>query len=80
MAFAAASSASLLAIGPHLPSLLEMDALGYYKGALNLMRHGVFSEASAPNLHPISFRTPGYPFLLAGLFRLTGPGVLGPPC
>ncbi len=76
--FGAAACLSLGLMAPHLPSLLEMDSLGYYKSAINLMRHGVFSEAGAPGLHPISFRTPGYPFLLAGLFRLTGPGVLAP--
>lgn len=73
---AAIAAVALGIMSRHLPSLLEMDALGYYKSAINLMRHGVFSEASAPGLHPISFRTPGYPALLSALFRVTGPGVV----
>jgi len=61
-----------------LPTLLHMDSLGYYKSAINLARHGVFSEASAPDLHPISFRTPGYPAFLAAFFLMFGPGVYLP--
>lgn len=76
--FAAVSGAWLAWWWHDLPTLLHMDSLGYYKSAVNLARHGVFSEASAPNLHPISFRTPGYPALLAVFFKFFGAGVYIP--
>ena len=53
-----------------IPGMVESDALGYHKGASNLLHAGVFSESDTPPLVPISFRTPGYPFFLAVLYGL----------
>jgi hypothetical protein len=77
-AFAVVAGAWLAWWWRDLPTLLHMDSLGYYKSAVNLARHGVFSEASAPDLHPISFRTPGYPAFLAVFFFVFGAGAYIP--
>jgi 4-amino-4-deoxy-L-arabinose transferase-like glycosyltransferase len=53
-------------------SLVHGDAAGYWRAAVTLARHGVFSETPAPNFFPVSHRTPGYPWVLAQAFRLFG--------
>ena len=55
-----------------VPQLVYSDAEGYFKSAVNLKNHGVFSESEGETLYPISFRTPGYPFFLSILFRIFG--------
>ena len=61
-----------LVSNPRLDHLLFSDALGYYKAGKNLKMYGIFSESSSPPLFAISFRTPLYPFLLAGIFGIFG--------
>lgn len=53
-------------------SLVHGDAAGYWRAAITLARHGVFSETPAPNFFPVSHRTPAYPWTLAQAFRLFG--------
>jgi 4-amino-4-deoxy-L-arabinose transferase-like glycosyltransferase len=51
-------------------ALLTGDAKGYAILAKNILEHGVFSVAQQPPYYPESFRSPGYPFFLAGLFAI----------
>lgn len=51
-------------------ALLTGDAKGYAILAHNILEHGVFSVAQEPPYYPESFRSPGYPFFLAGLFAI----------
>ncbi|MCG3136982.1 MAG: hypothetical protein HJJLKODD_00823 [Phycisphaerae bacterium] len=43
----------------------SLDAGEYYQIARNLAEHGVFSQSTTPPLQPDTWRTPGYPLLLA---------------
>lgn len=54
------------------PVALTGDSKGYILLAQNLLDHRVFSLADAPPYAPESFRSPGYPVFLAGLFALVG--------
>src|SRR3989344_3594194 len=53
------------------PISLTGDSKGYILLAQNLLEHHVFS-LSEPSYAPESFRSPGYPVFLAGLFALFG--------
>jgi len=48
------------------------DSYEYHRLALNIIRHGSFSQSPSPPLEPETIRTPGYPFLVAGLYQLIG--------
>lgn len=50
---------------------LTGDASGYVTLASNLLEHHAFSFSAEAPFTPDSFRAPGYPLLLAGLFALT---------
>lgn len=47
------------------------DAPNYMELAHNLNEHGVFSRFASPPYSPESFRTPGYPFIIALFLALT---------
>lgn len=47
------------------------DAPNYMELAQNLREHGVFSRFTYPPYSPESFRTPGYPFIIALFLALT---------
>ncbi|MBN1866387.1 glycosyltransferase family 39 protein [Candidatus Sumerlaeota bacterium] len=48
------------------------DSEGYHQLALNLLHHGVFSQAKAEPLVPDFFRAPLYPLLLAAVYGVSG--------
>jgi hypothetical protein len=48
------------------------DALEYHRLGLNLATHGEFSNTEEPPFEPDTWRTPGYPLLLALLFSMFG--------
>jgi 4-amino-4-deoxy-L-arabinose transferase-like glycosyltransferase len=48
------------------------DSASYHSLAVNILNHGVFSRTSGPPFVYESFRTPGYPLLLAAVYRLFG--------
>lgn len=54
------------------PSFLTGDSRAYALLAEHLLGHGVFSLAAQPPYHPDSFRAPGYPLFLAGLYAVAG--------
>jgi 4-amino-4-deoxy-L-arabinose transferase-like glycosyltransferase len=57
---------------------VQSDALHYHEIATNLAAGDGFSSTYPQLLvHPTAFRPPLYPALLAGLYRITGPSVLG---
>ena len=47
------------------PSSLEKDSRGYFRRALNLKEHFVFSASAEEPRFPDMVRTPGYPFVVA---------------
>jgi len=48
------------------------DSTSYHSLAVNILNHGVFSRASGPPFVYESFRSPGYPLVLAAVYRLFG--------
>jgi len=50
----------------------SIDAREYHTIAANLVDHAAFSQNPAPPLRPDTWRTPGYPFFLAGLMLIVG--------
>src|SRR3989344_1689930 len=52
------------------PARLTGDATGYVLLAQNILEHQVFSFSRQEPLVPDSFRAPGYPLFLAGLFSI----------
>jgi 4-amino-4-deoxy-L-arabinose transferase-like glycosyltransferase len=58
-------------LGQSQGSLLGVDGADYNQYALNLVRHGVFSNAVSAPFYPGVTRTPGYPAFLA-LIHLIG--------
>ncbi|HID06272.1 MAG TPA: hypothetical protein EYP10_03900, partial [Armatimonadetes bacterium] len=52
--------------------LYAPDSVGYDRLALNLLRHGAFSQSAIPPYAPDSHRTPGYPIFLAIVYRTIG--------
>ena len=50
----------------------SLDAGEYHRLALNLARHGVFSGEAGPPWTPDTWRTPGYPLVLAPLAFVFG--------
>lgn len=50
----------------------SLDSGEYYRIAQNVALHGVFSQSASPPLTPDTWRTPGYPLLLAFLMTLLG--------
>ena len=48
------------------------DSHEYHRLALNLLQHRSFSQSLTPPLEPETIRTPAYPFLLSGLYRVAG--------
>jgi 4-amino-4-deoxy-L-arabinose transferase-like glycosyltransferase len=48
------------------------DSHEYHQLALNILRHGSFSQSLSPPLEPETIRTPAYPFLLSGLYHVAG--------
>ena len=55
----------------------SLDSTEYYNLALNLARHGTFSQSTTPPFEPDTWRTPGYPLFLAGAMRLVGESPAG---
>lgn len=66
----------LLGIGTSRTAFLNGDASDYNQYALNLVRHGVLSEALSAPFHPGVSRAPGYPALLALLHLVAMNSVL----
>lgn len=54
------------------PIVMTGDSKAYVYLAQNLLEHGVFSVYREPPFEPDSFRAPGAPVLLAGIFALFG--------
>lgn len=54
------------------PTAISGDARAYILLAQNLLNHGVFSLSHSAPFVPESFRSPGYPFFLAGVLVLVG--------
>ena len=52
--------------------IIHHDYLVYERLALNLMEHNVFSMNETPPFNPTTFRSPGYPTFIAGIYLLTG--------
>ncbi|MCX6842687.1 MAG: glycosyltransferase family 39 protein [candidate division WOR-3 bacterium] len=52
------------------------DSASYHNLALNMLRHCVFSRSSGPPFVYESFRTPGYPLALSGVYALSGDSAL----
>jgi len=50
----------------------SLDCGEYYTIASNLVEHGTFSQSESPPLLPDTWRTPGYPLLLAGVMLVPG--------
>ena len=50
----------------------SLDAGEYFRLAQNLATHGAFSQSDELPLAPDTWRTPGYPLVLAGLMLATG--------
>ena len=50
----------------------SLDCGEYYAIARNIVRHGEFSQSVEPPYSPDTWRTPGYPLLLAGTMLLAG--------
>lgn len=50
----------------------SLDCPEYYRIAQNLARHGSFSDDESPPLTPDTWRTPGYPLVLAVLMIVLG--------
>jgi 4-amino-4-deoxy-L-arabinose transferase-like glycosyltransferase len=48
------------------------DSHEYHRLALNLLRDGSFSQSLSSPLEPETIRTPAYPVLLSGLYRVIG--------
>jgi len=48
------------------------DSHEYHQLAVNLLRHGSFSQSLSAPLEPETIRTPAYPFLLSGLYHVVG--------
>lgn len=53
---------------------VRADAREFVLYAKNLTQHGVFSRAESDDPAPDSFRSPGYPFLLAGAMLVSSGG------
>jgi 4-amino-4-deoxy-L-arabinose transferase-like glycosyltransferase len=51
---------------------LHDDSITYDRPAVNLLRHRVFSQSSAPPFEVETFRTPGYPVFLAMIYAVAG--------
>jgi hypothetical protein len=51
---------------------IRADARQYVQYGSNLYKHGVFSQQQSPNPEPDSFRSPGFPLLVALAFHLGG--------
>ena len=47
-------------------ALRSLDSAEYLTLAGNIAKHGVFSQSDQPPFHPDTWRTPGYPIMLAG--------------
>ena len=58
--------------GADVQSPLRVDAGQYAQYATNLVEHGVYSLSSDPEPLPDSFRSPGYPVVLAFCRALGG--------
>jgi hypothetical protein len=67
LAAAAETVLVLWGLGQRRAPLLGGDGADYNQYALNLVQHGVFSNATSPPFHPGITRTPGYPAFLAVL-------------
>lgn len=52
----------------------DRDSVTYDMLATNLLRLGTFARSAAPSAEPETFRTPGYPLFLAGIYALTTHG------
>jgi hypothetical protein len=52
------------------------DSASYHYLALNMFRHGLFRRSSGPPYIYEAFRTPGYPLLLAAVYRVFGDSAL----
>ncbi|MCX7047035.1 MAG: glycosyltransferase family 39 protein [Candidatus Sumerlaeota bacterium] len=50
----------------------EPDTPGYWNSALALLKQGTFLQSPDPGAAPETFRTPGYPAFMAGVFALFG--------
>lgn len=48
------------------------DCFEYHQAALNVLDHDVLSISTDPNPQPDSWRTPGYPLLIAGVYKVAG--------
>lgn len=57
-------------------SLLGGDGGWYHRLAMNMLTHGVFSDAHTPPFEPTVWKTPGYPAFLAAVYAVTGASVL----
>jgi len=54
-------------------SVLNIDAQGYERLALNLLNGDGFTVSQNKPFVPEFLRTPGYPFFIAGIYKLFGP-------
>src|SRR5947209_2253451 len=63
-------------VRPSLNDVFGGDGAQYQRYALNLIHHGVFSEATTAPYHPGVVRSPGYPAFIAALEWLGGAHVV----
>jgi 4-amino-4-deoxy-L-arabinose transferase-like glycosyltransferase len=66
----------LLLTGSEYDRIVGGDGPEYVRYARNLVDNGVFSRAAAAPYDPSIYRTPGYPFFLAGLRLFAGDSLL----
>lgn len=69
----AEATAILVSSGSHI---IGADGVQYAQYARNLVDHGAYSDSSGPPYAPSVYRTPGYPFFLAGLRLIGGDSVV----
>jgi hypothetical protein len=61
-----------LVLATTMPNDEPDDAHGYTLLARNLLAHGAYSLSSTPPLEPTYARVPGYPLLIAAIYRVSG--------
>jgi 4-amino-4-deoxy-L-arabinose transferase-like glycosyltransferase len=65
----------VLAHGDHPALFMDSDSWGYHRLASNLLAGNGYTWDMEPPRAPNLYRPPGFPVLLWGLYRLTGPSV-----